>query len=85
MDEIRQQNPYGANSMMMSVGLGHNEVASISFAQSVPGVSHLKEGDARPQGGRPRWAVTPNPRMDPWLILLKKIAQSHNLLPEFEV
>nr|GMC68161.1 DDT domain-containing protein DDB_G0282237 [Ipomoea batatas] len=71
--------------MMIPVGLGHDEVASISFAQSVPGVPHLKEGDARPQGGRPRWAAPPNPRMGPWLILLKKIAQSHNLLPEFEI
>nr|GMD63494.1 D-aminoacyl-tRNA deacylase [Ipomoea batatas] len=85
MDDIRQQNPCGANSMMMSVGLGHDEVASVSFAQSVPGVPHLKEGDARLQGGRRRWATTPNPRMGPWLILLKKIAQSHNLLLEFEV
>nr|GMD83665.1 D-aminoacyl-tRNA deacylase [Ipomoea batatas] len=82
---LGNKNPYGANSMMMPVGLGHDEVASISFAQFVPGVPHLKEGDARLQGGRPRWAAPPNPRMGPWLILLKKIAQSHNLLPEFEV
>nr|GLL32110.1 D-aminoacyl-tRNA deacylase-like [Ipomoea trifida] len=49
------------------------------------GVPHLKEGDVPPQGGRPGWAAPPNPRMGPWLILLKKIAQSHNLLPEFEI
>nr|GMD14708.1 D-aminoacyl-tRNA deacylase [Ipomoea batatas] len=70
---------------MMPVGLGHDEVASISFAQSVPGVPHLKEGDARPQGGRPRWAAPPNPWMGPWLILLKKIAQSHNLFLSLRV
>nr|GMC57726.1 D-aminoacyl-tRNA deacylase [Ipomoea batatas]GMC62798.1 D-aminoacyl-tRNA deacylase [Ipomoea batatas] len=85
MDDIGQQNPYDANSMMMPIGLGHDEVALISFAQSVPGVPHLKESEARPQGGKPRWAAMPNPRMGPWLILLKKIAQSHNLLPEFEL
>ncbi|XP_031100767.1 D-aminoacyl-tRNA deacylase [Ipomoea triloba] len=49
------------------------------------GVPHLKKGDVPPQGGRPGWAAPPNPRMGPWLILLKKIAQSHNLLPEFEI
>nr|GMC87224.1 germin-like protein subfamily 1 member 13 [Ipomoea batatas] len=38
MDDIMQQNPYGANSMIMPVGLGHDEVASISFAESVPGL-----------------------------------------------
>ncbi|CAH9114984.1 unnamed protein product [Cuscuta europaea] len=49
------------------------------------GVPHLKEGDVPPQGGRPGWAAPPNPRMGPWLILLKKIAHDHNLLPEFEI
>lgn len=46
---------------------------------------HLREGDALPQGGRPGWAAPPNPRIGPWLRLLKKIAVSHNLVPEFEV
>ncbi|KZV23886.1 D-aminoacyl-tRNA deacylase [Dorcoceras hygrometricum] len=49
------------------------------------GVPHLKEGDVLPQGGKPRWAAPPSPRMGRWLILLKKIAESHNLLPEFEI
>lgn len=45
----------------------------------------MKEGDEAPQGGKPGWAAPPSPRMGQWLILLKKIAQSHNLIPEFEV
>ncbi|CAA0825568.1 D-aminoacyl-tRNA deacylase [Striga hermonthica] len=49
------------------------------------GVPHLKDGDALPQGGRPGWAAPPCPRIGPWLLLLKKIADSHNLLPEFEI
>ncbi|XP_023765869.1 D-aminoacyl-tRNA deacylase isoform X3 [Lactuca sativa] len=49
------------------------------------GVPHLKEGDVPPQGGKPGWAAIPSPRMTPWLILLKKLAQSHNLVPEFEI
>ncbi|RDX63727.1 D-aminoacyl-tRNA deacylase, partial [Mucuna pruriens] len=49
------------------------------------GVPHLREGDVPPQGGRPGWAALPNPRMGPWLRLLKKIAQAHNLVPEFEI
>ncbi|XP_047972278.1 D-aminoacyl-tRNA deacylase isoform X2 [Salvia hispanica] len=49
------------------------------------GVPHLKEGDVLPQGGRPGWAAPPCPRIGPWLVLLKKLAQSHNLVPEFEI
>ncbi len=49
------------------------------------GVPHLREGDVPPQGGKPGWAALPNPRIGPWLRLLKKIAKSHNLVPEFEV
>ena len=49
------------------------------------GVPHLREGDVPPQGGRPGWAGLPNPRMGPWIRLLKNIAQAHNLVPEFEV
>ncbi|KAK4484032.1 hypothetical protein RD792_011246 [Penstemon davidsonii] len=49
------------------------------------GVPHLKDGDVLPQGGRPGWAAPPCTRIGPWLILLKKIAESHNLLPEFEI
>lgn len=45
----------------------------------------MKEGDVPPQGGRPGWAAPPNPRMGPWMTLLNKIAESHNLVPEFEV
>lgn len=49
------------------------------------GVPHLREGEPLPQGGRPGWAAPPNPRIGPWLRLLKKIALSHNLVPEFEI
>eukprot|EP00256_Glycine_max_P061602 XP_014630837.1 uncharacterized protein LOC100808796 isoform X1 [Glycine max] len=49
------------------------------------GVPHLRQGDVPPQGGRPGWAALPNPRMGPWLRLLKNLAQAHNLVPEFEV
>lgn len=45
----------------------------------------MKDGDALPQGGRPGWAAPPCPRIGPWLIRLKKIAEAHNLVPEFEV
>ncbi|KAF3955006.1 hypothetical protein CMV_019731 [Castanea mollissima] len=48
-------------------------------------VPHLKEGDVPPQGGKPGWAALPNPRIGPWLRLLKNIAFSHNLVPEFEI
>ncbi|XP_062111312.1 D-aminoacyl-tRNA deacylase isoform X2 [Humulus lupulus] len=49
------------------------------------GVPHLREGDVAPQGGKPGWAAPPNPRIGPWLRLMKKIAESHNLVPEFEI
>ncbi|XLR50027.1 hypothetical protein HN51_000706 [Arachis hypogaea] len=49
------------------------------------GVPHLREGDVPPQGGKPGWAALPNPRIGPWLRLLKKLAQAHNLVPEFEI
>lgn len=49
------------------------------------GVPHLREGDVPPQGGKPGWAALPDPRMGPWLRLMKKIAETHNLIPEFEV
>ncbi|KAG8366494.1 hypothetical protein BUALT_Bualt17G0085900 [Buddleja alternifolia] len=49
------------------------------------GVPHLKDGDVLPQGGKPGWAAPPCPRIGPWLLLLKKIAESHNLVPEFEI
>ncbi|XP_010681136.2 D-aminoacyl-tRNA deacylase isoform X2 [Beta vulgaris subsp. vulgaris] len=49
------------------------------------GVPHLKEGDVPPQGGKPGWAAPPDPRMGPWIRLLKKIAESQNLIPEYEI
>lgn len=49
------------------------------------GVPHLREGDVPPQGGKPGWAALPNPRIGPWIRLLKNIAQAHNLVPEFEI
>ncbi|XP_052179826.1 D-aminoacyl-tRNA deacylase-like isoform X1 [Diospyros lotus] len=49
------------------------------------GVPHLCEDEVPPAGGKPGWAAPPNPRIGPWLRLLKSIAESHNLTPEFEV
>lgn len=45
----------------------------------------MREGDECPQGGKPGWAAPPNPRIGPWLKLLKRIAETHKLTPEFEV
>ncbi|CBI15350.3 unnamed protein product, partial [Vitis vinifera] len=49
------------------------------------GVPHLRDDEVPPQGGKPGWAAPPSPRIGPWLRLLKTIAQSQNLIPEFEV
>nr|GME03730.1 D-aminoacyl-tRNA deacylase-like isoform X1 [Ipomoea batatas] len=49
------------------------------------GVPHLREGEKPLAGGKPGWAAPPNPRIGPWLRLLKTIADSHNLTPEFEL
>ncbi|KAK8703107.1 hypothetical protein V6N13_021436 [Hibiscus sabdariffa] len=49
------------------------------------GTPHLREGEAMTAGGKPGWAAPPNPRIGPWFRLLKNIAYSHNLIPEFEV
>ncbi|KAI5660071.1 hypothetical protein M9H77_28864 [Catharanthus roseus] len=49
------------------------------------GVPHLREEEVPPAGGKPGWAAPPNPRIGPWLRLLKDIAESHKLTPEFEV
>ncbi|KAJ9568337.1 hypothetical protein OSB04_004303 [Centaurea solstitialis] len=49
------------------------------------GVPHLREDEVPAAGGKPGWAAPPNVRMGPWLRLLKVIAESHNLTPEFEV
>lgn len=49
------------------------------------GVPHLTEGEQLPVGGKPAWAAPPNPRIGPWFRLLKSIADSQNLTPEFEV
>ncbi|KAI9091914.1 hypothetical protein K1719_027849 [Acacia pycnantha] len=49
------------------------------------GVPHLREGDVPPQGGKPGWAAIPSPRIGPWIRHLKKLAQDHNLVPEFEI
>ncbi|OVA16885.1 D-aminoacyl-tRNA deacylase [Macleaya cordata] len=49
------------------------------------GVPHLREDEVSTAGGKPGWAAPPNPRIAPWLRLLKKIAQDHNLIPEFEI
>ncbi|KAJ1697808.1 hypothetical protein LUZ63_006320 [Rhynchospora breviuscula] len=49
------------------------------------GVPHLKDDETPPQGGRPGWAAQPNPRIGPWLRLLKQIATDQGLVPEFEI
>lgn len=49
------------------------------------GVPHLREEEVPPAGGKPGWAAPPNPRIGPWLRLLKDSAESHKLTPEFEV
>ncbi|KAK4772022.1 hypothetical protein SAY86_013797 [Trapa natans] len=49
------------------------------------GVPHLRDDEVPPQGGKPGWAALPDPRIGPWLRLLKKLAESHNLIPEFEI
>ncbi|THU64014.1 hypothetical protein C4D60_Mb01t21960 [Musa balbisiana] len=49
------------------------------------GVPHIREGEPLPQGGRPCWAGPPNPRVGPWLRLMKKIAEANGLIPEFEI
>ncbi|KAK9107081.1 hypothetical protein Syun_023092 [Stephania yunnanensis] len=49
------------------------------------GVPHLRDDEVPPAGGKPGWAAPPNPRMGAWMKLLKNIAESHNLVPEFEV
>ncbi|XP_028122670.1 D-aminoacyl-tRNA deacylase-like isoform X4 [Camellia sinensis] len=49
------------------------------------GVPHLRQGDVPLQGGKPGWAAPPSPRMAPWLKLLKTIAESRGLIPEFEI
>ncbi|BAF23502.1 D-aminoacyl-tRNA deacylase [Oryza sativa Japonica Group] len=50
------------------------------------GVPHLRDGvDVPPQGGRPGWAAPPNPRIGPWLRLLRRIAADRGLVPEFEI
>ncbi|CAH2045555.1 unnamed protein product, partial [Thlaspi arvense] len=49
------------------------------------GVLHLKEGESPPQGGKPGWAALTSPRIGPWFRLLKKMAEAHNLVPEFEI
>ncbi|XP_068643342.1 D-aminoacyl-tRNA deacylase [Aristolochia californica] len=49
------------------------------------GVPHLTEDEIPPAGGKPGWAGLSNPRIGPWLRLLKTIATDHNLTPEFEI
>ncbi|KAL9262589.1 D-aminoacyl-tRNA deacylase-like protein [Drosera capensis] len=58
---------------------------SVVMVMLVLGVPHLREGDAVPQGGRPGWAALPEPRMGPWIRLLKRISESRGLNPEFEI
>lgn len=56
-----------------------------SYALCSLGVPHLRKNDIPPQGGKPGWAGPPSTRIGPWFRLLKTIADSHSLTPEFEV
>ncbi|KAL6600589.1 hypothetical protein ACP70R_045389 [Stipagrostis hirtigluma subsp. patula] len=49
------------------------------------GVPHLREDEIPPQGGIPGWAAMPNPRIGPWLRLMRKVAADQGLVPEFEI
>lgn len=49
------------------------------------GIPHLRGDEVPPAGGKPGWAGPPSPRIGPWFRLLKKIAETHNLTPEFEI
>ncbi|CAK7337719.1 unnamed protein product [Dovyalis caffra] len=49
------------------------------------GTPHVGEGEVLVAGGKPGWAALPNPRIGPWLRLLRTIAESQKLTPEFEV
>ncbi|TVU10934.1 hypothetical protein EJB05_44489 [Eragrostis curvula] len=49
------------------------------------GVPHLREDESPPQGGIPGWAAMPNPRIGPWLRLMRKVAADQGLVPEFEI
>jgi len=49
------------------------------------GATFKKKWEEPPQGGRPGWVAPPDLRMGPWIRLLKKIVESQNLIPEFEV
>ncbi|KAJ9163487.1 hypothetical protein P3X46_023149 [Hevea brasiliensis] len=46
---------------------------------------HIGEGEVLVAGEKVGWAAPPNPRIGPWLRLLRTISASHNLSPEFEV
>lgn len=59
--------------------------SSMLVPPSVTGVPHLRDDETPPQGGRPGWVAQPNPRIGPWLRLLKQIATKQGLVPEFEV
>lgn len=49
------------------------------------GIPHLLPHETPPAGGRPGWAAPPNSRIGPWFRLLKSVAVSQSLFPEFEI
>ncbi|GAB4840166.1 hypothetical protein Ancab_020931 [Ancistrocladus abbreviatus] len=49
------------------------------------GVPHVREGGLLPHGGRNGWVAPPDPQMGHGMRFLKKIAEAHNLTPEFEI
>ncbi|KAJ7521904.1 hypothetical protein O6H91_19G073800 [Diphasiastrum complanatum] len=49
------------------------------------GLPHLKSNEKPLAGGRAGWAAPPCPRLGPWLRLLKEVAVSQKLVPEFEI
>lgn len=72
------------NNFLVFACLIFNGIISVLWYKYNAGVPHLREGDVPPQGGRPGWAAPPDPRMGPWLRLLKEMAASRDMIPEFE-
>lgn len=66
----------------------NNEMKNVMFVRICIlglGTPHISEGEVLVAGGKPGWAAPPNPRIGPWLRLLRTIAESQKLTPEFEV
>ncbi|XP_022736518.1 D-aminoacyl-tRNA deacylase-like isoform X2 [Durio zibethinus] len=76
----RRREPFG-----QALGGSHRRDCQRRRVSQQACTPHVREGEALTAGGKPGWAAPPNPRIGPWFRLLKNIAHSHNLVPEFEV